>query len=485
MVGAGPALFPRWVRGQPPGVVEDLELAAPDVADERDPGFLRQRDRELRRARARGRDPHTEPRALHEHLARDAPASEDRLAPRRAVLQESLTRDAVHGVMPADVLDEDLEPVRAEEAGGVSAAVLAVAARALEERIHPLHELLRSRRHAAFHRHHVEREGDAAAAARGEDALAVVRHGARGRCEAHLHDRLLVADLHERDVVRGLDDVLEPQEAERERDDPRRGARDRRELRAIHDERDGALRRRGAAGLRVLPVAVQPRRLRPRDAADLLFVSRQRAHRAFAMPAWMTAASMPRISRCRMTPSGPMKNVVGRLPTPYRVAIFFPASRSGSPFSMRYEAMKASVLAALSSRSSASTASRGSAWAARSSAGISSRQGSHQVAQKFTTTVRPRRSESRCVFPAGVVHSKSGACPPMRGESAGSSIARSTTPARVGTSCGPVLHGRTGHASATIEAAAIPRRRRFAASPGFRARAKVTAAGLNRAAAGS
>src|SRR5687768_18539484 len=112
MVGAGPALLPRRIRGQPPGVVEDLELAAPDVADERDPGFLRQRDRELGRARARGRDPHTEPRALHEHLARDPPAGEDRLAPRRAVLQESLTRDAVHGVVSGDVLDVDVESVR-------------------------------------------------------------------------------------------------------------------------------------------------------------------------------------------------------------------------------------------------------------------------------------------------------------------------------------------------------------------------------------
>src|SRR5688572_23080165 len=107
MVRAGPALSPSRIRGQPPWVVEDLELAAPDVADERDPGLLRQRDRELGRARARGRDPHAEPRALHEHLARDAPAGEDRLAPRRAVLEQSLTREAVHGVVPADVLDED------------------------------------------------------------------------------------------------------------------------------------------------------------------------------------------------------------------------------------------------------------------------------------------------------------------------------------------------------------------------------------------
>src|SRR5687767_10253479 len=133
MVGAAPALFPRRIRGQPPRVVEDLELAAPDVADERDAGLLRQGDRELGRARARCRDPHAEPRALHEHLARDAPAGEDRLSLGRAVLQQGLTRDAVHGVVPADVLDEDLEPVRAKKARGVSAAMLAVATRALQE----------------------------------------------------------------------------------------------------------------------------------------------------------------------------------------------------------------------------------------------------------------------------------------------------------------------------------------------------------------
>jgi hypothetical protein len=164
--------------------------------------------------------------------------------------------------------------------------VLAVPRRALQQELHPGHDLLRADAQASGDRDDVERERHAAATAGGEDPPAVVWDGAgRGR-ETDLHDRLLVTDLHERDVLRGLDDVLEAQEAERERDDARRRARDRGQLVPVHDERDRALRRGRAPALGEDAVAVEPGRDRARDAPDL------GGHRALAMPARIAASSI-------------------------------------------------------------------------------------------------------------------------------------------------------------------------------------------------
>ena len=52
-------------------------------------------------------------------------------------------------------------------------------------------------------------------------------------------------------------------------------------------------------------------------------------------------------------------------------------------------------------------------------AGISWRQGAHQVAQKLITTIFPRRSLSFLVVPSGAFHSKFGATALMRGAAFG------------------------------------------------------------------
>src|SRR6185436_6202241 len=85
-----------------------------------------------------------------------------------------------------------------------------------------------------------------------------------------------------------------------------------------------------------------------------------------------------------------------------------------------------------SARFTANTVTRCDSSAARrrSKLGISSRHGSHQVAQKFTSTARPRESARRFVFPWRSDSSSGGVGPPVHGLSssayAGSANAVST-----------------------------------------------------------
>src|SRR5207245_3488034 len=115
--------------------------------------------------------------------------------------------------------------------------------------------------------------------------------------------------------------------------------------------------------------------------------------------------------------------------------------------------MKERPLSPDSWRSPSTTVTSGSLRAMRSRAGISWRHGTHQVAQKFTITTPPRRSDRR-VDPPEPLHVKFGAGAPTRPAAAASSICAAMT----GTSPSPApgrVNGSDGQTSAVSEARAI------------------------------
>src|SRR5437899_2942433 len=115
--------------------------------------------------------------------------------------------------------------------------------------------------------------------------------------------------------------------------------------------------------------------------------------------------------------------------------------------------MKERTLSPDSWRSTSTTVTSGSLRAMRSRAGISWRHGTHQVAQKFTITPPPRRSDRR-VDPPEPLHVKFGAGAPTRPAAAASSICAAMT----GTSPSPApgrVNGSDGQTSAVSEARAI------------------------------
>ena len=113
-------------------------------------------------------------------------------------------------------------------------------------------------------------------------------------------------------------------------------------------------------------------------------------------------------------PSGPMMYVSGYMNVSYDAAIFFDGSRKVGNVICRSR-KNFSYAAASSSTLTPSTITPRPAicWCSRSSDGISSTQGAHHVAQKFSTTTRPRRSASFAGFSSSV-NAKPGARLPAR-----------------------------------------------------------------------
>src|SRR2546426_3625275 len=127
-----------------------------------------------------------------------------------------------------------------------------------------------------------------------------------------------------------------------------------------------------------------------------------------------------------------MKNVLGRLRTPKRRVVAPSASSTGMRRSRASWLRKERTLSPDSWRSTSTTATSGSLRATRSSAGSSWRQGTHHVAQKFTTTTLPRRSDNRVTEPPGAVEAKLGAGAPTRPAAPASStcaVITATSPA--------------------------------------------------------